>query len=162
MTVTYAESYEGHLRQHVGARKLILPSVRAIISDAEGRVLLVRRDDGIWGMPAGGLELDEAPGDALRREVREETGLAVQSATLMAVDSFSTTNPYGNEAHRLVFVFRVDRWSGELQTVTDETRDARFVAPDELPDLPELYRQTLEDFRSFTGQTLLKPHRLIR
>ena len=43
------------------------------------RLLLVRRRGepmaGYWAMPAGFMEYDEHPEDAVRREVREETGL---------------------------------------------------------------------------------------
>lgn len=162
MTVSYEASYEGQLRRFVGSRKLVLPSVRAVIRDEEGRLLFVRRrDDGTWAMPAGGLELDEAPLDALRREVREETGLQVESAVLLAVDSFTGTNQWGNTAHRLVFVFLVDRWSGDLQVAGDETLDARFFALHETPETEPLYEQTLEHVRRFTGTAILGEHRYI-
>jgi hypothetical protein len=39
----------------------------------------------------------------------------------------------------------VDTWNGTLQTVTDETVDARFFGRDVLPDIPDLYRETLDD-----------------
>lgn len=54
-------------------------AVRALILDTEDRVLLVRLDfpEGtLWVAPGGGLEPDEEPHDALRRELEEETGLA--------------------------------------------------------------------------------------
>ncbi|WP_344324016.1 NUDIX hydrolase [Streptomyces macrosporus] len=56
--------------------------VGAVITDAEGRVLLLHRpaDDhlgGLWELPSGGVDDGETLVEALRREVGEETGLEV-------------------------------------------------------------------------------------
>ncbi len=56
--------------------------VGAVVTDAEGRVLLLRRpaDDhlgGLWELPSGGVDDGETLTEALRREVAEETGLEV-------------------------------------------------------------------------------------
>ncbi|MFJ6010811.1 NUDIX hydrolase [Streptomyces sp. NPDC092952] len=56
--------------------------VGAVVPDGEGRVLLLHRaaDDylgGLWELPSGGVDADETLTEALRREVAEETGLAV-------------------------------------------------------------------------------------
>lgn len=160
MTITYEDSYAGRLRGNVGNRRLILPSARAIVRDAEGRVLFVRRrDNGHWVMPAGSLELGESILDCLRREVEEESGLTIVSATLIATYSeprFAFTNAYGGEHQMLSLVFRVDEWAGELATTTDETTDARFFALDALPELPPLYEETLHDLAAFDGKVILK------
>ncbi|MEX2626471.1 MAG: NUDIX domain-containing protein [Ilumatobacteraceae bacterium] len=53
-------------------------SVRALIVDPDDRVLLVRLefpDASVWALPGGGVEPDEEPLDALRRELAEELGL---------------------------------------------------------------------------------------
>jgi 8-oxo-dGTP diphosphatase len=60
-------------------------AVRAVLLDPDDRVLLVRwhfeHPDGpvdIWGTPGGGIDDGEGPEDAVRRELLEETGLAVE------------------------------------------------------------------------------------
>jgi len=53
-----------------------------VLHDAQGRVLVQLREPdkphgGMWGLVGGHIEPGETPGDAARREVREETGFAV-------------------------------------------------------------------------------------
>jgi ADP-ribose pyrophosphatase YjhB (NUDIX family) len=57
------------------------PCANAIVVD-DGRVLLARRAhapwEGMWGSPGGFCELGEHPLETVEREVREETGYAVE------------------------------------------------------------------------------------
>jgi 8-oxo-dGTP diphosphatase len=56
----------------------IRQAVRALILDPDQRVLLVRFQFSIgtvWALPGGGIESDETPLEALRRELIEEVGL---------------------------------------------------------------------------------------
>ena len=158
--LSFEESYVGQLRKLVGNRMLLTPGPRAILRDSEGRTLFIRRsDDGRWAWPAGMMELDETVYDALCREVKEETGLDVLSATLIAIYSgprFTWVNEYGSEHQGLVFQFRVDKWAGSLVTETDETIDAGFFSEDELPEAFESYREAVSDLRTFSGQVILK------
>lgn len=68
-----------HAAARDGVEKTV---VGAVIADADGKVLLLRRtaDDylgGLWELPSGTVDEGEALLDALRREVAEETGLTV-------------------------------------------------------------------------------------
>src|SRR5512147_879179 len=64
------------------------PSVAAIIRNEDGAILLQRRsDNGLWGLPSGGVEIGETVSTAVVREVKEETGLVVEVERLVGVYS---------------------------------------------------------------------------
>ncbi|MEJ7711351.1 MAG: NUDIX hydrolase [Pyrinomonadaceae bacterium] len=57
-------------------------TVGAVVVDAENRILLLRhvlRQGRGWGIPGGFLEKGEHPGEAMRRELREETGVEIKA-----------------------------------------------------------------------------------
>ncbi|WP_369139954.1 NUDIX domain-containing protein [Modestobacter versicolor] len=60
-----------------------VPCVGAVVHDAAGRLLLVRRGHapsaGLWSVPGGRLEAGESEAEAVVREVAEETGLTVRA-----------------------------------------------------------------------------------
>jgi 8-oxo-dGTP diphosphatase len=60
----------------------IVPCVGAVVLDGDGRLLLIRRGHapsaGFWSVPGGRVEPGETLDEAVVREVREETGLAVR------------------------------------------------------------------------------------
>jgi 8-oxo-dGTP diphosphatase len=63
-------------------------SAGAMIFDRGGRLLILKPTyKSGWTIPGGVMEADgETPWDACRREVREETGLEVESGRLAAMD----------------------------------------------------------------------------
>jgi len=156
----WEKSYVGQLRKKIGNDVLIVPTVRAVIPNAQGEVLFIRRsDDGGWGMPAGSIELHESISDCLRREVWEETGLEVIKAIPMAIYSeprFAFTTCFGGKHQMFSIVFIVTDWVGQLKTQTEETIDAQFFSLTELPPIPVLYQETLQDYQEFEGTLVLK------
>lgn len=70
--------------------------VGAVVHDGAGRLLLVRRANdpgkGRWSLPGGRVEPGETDVQALTREMREETGLAVELGRLVgSVDRIAPT-----------------------------------------------------------------------
>jgi ADP-ribose pyrophosphatase YjhB (NUDIX family) len=65
----------------------VVRCVGAVATDAQGRLLLVRRANepgrGLWSLPGGRVEPGESDAEALTREVAEETGLAVRVGGLI-------------------------------------------------------------------------------
>jgi 8-oxo-dGTP pyrophosphatase MutT (NUDIX family) len=161
-TVGWDESYLGRLRATAGDDAVLLfVGARAVVRDPSGRVLLIKRkDNGEWALPAGALEIGESIVETAAREVREETGLTATALTPFALytgKEFLRTNMFGHTYQLHTTAFLVDAWEGELVTSTDETTDARFFAPDELPVTGSV-RSTLRDLATFeaTGKLVVR------
>ncbi|MCO5971769.1 NUDIX hydrolase [Actinoallomurus soli] len=109
--------------------------VGAIVHDAEGRLLLIRRghppDEGRWSIPGGRVEAGESDADAIIREVAEETGLRVVPGPL--VGSVDRAGPGG-----AVYDIRDYRASvdGGVLRAGDDAGDVRWVNAGELAALP--------------------------
>jgi 8-oxo-dGTP pyrophosphatase MutT (NUDIX family) len=70
------------------AANSLVPAVSAVVVDDAGRLLLQRRqDNGLWALPGGGLEVGESVGEAVIREVVEETGYQVEPTYVIGVYS---------------------------------------------------------------------------
>jgi 8-oxo-dGTP diphosphatase len=65
----------------------VVACVGAVVHDAAGRLLLIRRGTepsrGMWSVPGGRVEPGESPERAVEREVWEETGLRVRAGEVV-------------------------------------------------------------------------------
>jgi double-stranded uracil-DNA glycosylase len=109
-------------------------SVRAVVVDAEGRVLLLRYGDAYgdwWITPGGGREPGEDDEQTLRRELEEEVGLGgfELGPLLWELEGWTPDEPgYGSFRSR-VYLVRVDRFDPPHLT---EAEELRWFAPAEL------------------------------
>ena len=104
-----------------------IPCVGAIIQDAAGRLLLIRRghepEAGSWSLPGGRVEPGESDVQALVREMREETGLIVQPGPL--VGAVERPGPGGSVLEIRDYAATV---TGGTLAAGDDAADARWVA----------------------------------
>ena len=92
--------------------------VLAILENEEGKFLVTQRAldkkwaAGGWEMPGGGAKSEESSLDAIKREVKEETGLDIKDLKLVGVNN----NVSPNFNRYLVFLFKTKTFSGELKS----------------------------------------------
>ena len=110
------------------------PAVSVLVPDG-ATVLLCRRapssfQGGRWCLPCGFVDHDEDFLTAGRREVREETGLDVEIASIISV----VTNFHTPALHSLVIVLQATAVGGRL-VAGDDADAAAWFAPSDVPDL---------------------------
>jgi mutator protein MutT len=102
-------------------------SVAAIVINEKGEVLLLdhvlRSAHATWGIPGGFMEMSEQPEQAVRREIREETGLELENVKLFEVRT--------NSRH-IEIVFRASA-TGKAEAKSREIKAAAWFKVDELP-----------------------------
>lgn len=113
--------------------------------DEDGRVLLVDQPwaDG-WLAPGGSLKPGETLREAVTREVREETGIAITPVQPRAVDEYTVVNAETDETFGWTAVFfearaETTEFASDLGVEGEEIEDATWF--DGLPD--DLYRPEL-------------------
>ena len=105
------------------------------ITDAQSRVLLVRRqDNGFWALPGGCQDLGETPAECARRECREETGFEIVVTRLLGV--------FSSRCYEYVYYpWKDNEFAGEITgghaTPSAETTDVAFFDEHALPPLSD-------------------------
>ncbi|MGG3471363.1 NUDIX domain-containing protein [Neobacillus pocheonensis] len=131
--------YYKKLREKVGNELIFMPSVAAIVRNDLGEILLQNKGNGEnWSLPAGAIELGEAPAEAVVREVWEETGLYVLPKKLLGVfvgKDFRYQYPNGHQVEYSVFMFDCEIQSGELCPIDNETAELQYFNPSNMPEL---------------------------
>ncbi len=106
-------------------------AVGALISDGT-RVLLVRRAAdprrGFWALPAGFMDFDEMPEEALAREILEETGVTIRTLGLAGIVPLAGWR----DKRGILLVYRAEPLDGE-PAPADDVSEARWFAADDLP-----------------------------
>jgi len=109
----------------------------AIIRD--GKVLVVRRArppaKGIYTMPGGVVESGETLIEAVKREVREETGLDIEPVALAGHREAMMRDKEGRVERHFVVLCFASLWLGGEPVLNDELSEAEWRTPAELQTL---------------------------
>jgi ADP-ribose pyrophosphatase YjhB (NUDIX family) len=130
--------YIEELRAVVGNQPLILVGVAVAVLNEKGEILLQKRNDGLWGVPGGFMELGESTEEAGRREVFEETGIEIGKLELVGVFSGKqhfVQLPNGDAFYPVTIAYiSKEIIGGDLKADGHETMDAKFYRVNELPE----------------------------
>lgn len=104
------------------------------------RVLLVQRGrppgQGKWSLPGGAVEPGERLAEAVRREVREETGLEVRSAEAFEIFERIIRDRRGRVEYHYVLVDFLCRVAAGAPAPADDAADVEWVGVDSLEGRP--------------------------
>ena len=109
-----------------------VPAVGAFVRKGSKLLMVLRKyppKAGLWTLPAGFMEYDEAPEETAVREIKEETGLDVSIQKL-----FSVYRAGDDPRTRVVLIlFETEIVGGRLKP-GDDALKAEFFLLDDLPD----------------------------
>jgi 8-oxo-dGTP diphosphatase len=112
----------------------VIPCVGAVVTDAQGRLLMIKRGHepgaGLWSIPGGRIEPGETDAEALVREMLEETSLTVAPGRLLG--RVQRPGPGGAVIDIRDYAATV---VGGTPRPGDDAADVRWVAAGELDSL---------------------------
>lgn len=128
---------QAYLERHRDAAlKPPVVTVGALIFNPEGKVLMIQSHkwSHCWGIPGGKIKPSEKALDAVRREVREETGLEITEIRFEMVQDCIDPSEFYMKAHFVLLAYSA-LTAGMEVTLNDEGEAYRWVSPTEMADL---------------------------
>ena len=109
-----------------------VPTVGALIFNAQGEVLMIQTHKWShrWGIPGGKIKTNEPSLDALRREVKEETGLELRNIRFELVQDCIEPPEFYKKAHFLLLNYTAEAVGTDV-VLNDEAETYRWVSLDE-------------------------------
>lgn len=112
-----------------------------------GRILMAQRGKeplkDWWSLPGGALEVGESLDAAVRREVREETGLEIEPLRVFEIFERIMRDQAGAPEYHYVLIDYICRVTGGTLRAGDDVSRVEWVRPEGLKDL-QITEGTLE------------------
>ncbi len=108
-------------------QKKFTASVGVIITDADEKILLLEhilRPASGWGIPGGFLNQGEQPEEAVRRELREETGIELENVKMLRVRTIKL---------HIEILFRATS-TGKAEVKSREIKSLGWFEVDKMPE----------------------------
>jgi 8-oxo-dGTP pyrophosphatase MutT (NUDIX family) len=130
-----------------------LPAVRALIEDADGRILIIRRANtdfgqGDWCLPGGKVDYGQTVEEALRREIMEELSQELVTAGFFFYQDSLPLVPGG--PHFINFYFHC-QVAGEMQ-LNEESSEFAWIGSADISRYHIVFRNDEALRRHFNSQ----------
>ena len=130
--------YIQSIRDKIGNSLLMIPSVAAVILDADDRILLQEKPEEGWSLPAGMIEPGESPNKAIVREVKEETGLIINPCKILGVfggEDFHHRYPNGDLVEYTIILMKCLVVADTGHIGDSETKVLKYFDKISMPEL---------------------------
>lgn len=129
------------------------PSVYAVIIN-DGKILLSKQWDG-YDFPGGGIEKGETIADALKREVKEETGLEAKIGRIITAENSFFRSSYSTNCFQSVLLYYLaEVTGGELSTEFFDQHEREYASLAEWFDLGKI--ETIKFYNSIDSLAVIK------
>jgi 8-oxo-dGTP diphosphatase len=115
-------------RPIVGVGAIILKRDRILMAQRGKQPLM-----GWWSLPGGALEIGESLKDAIRREVREETGLEIRPLGVFEIFERIIPDATGAPEYHYVLIDYLCRITGGILCAGDDVCQVAWVRRKDLP-----------------------------
>jgi len=113
-------------------------TVGALIFDAADHALMVRTHkwSNLWGVPGGKVKWGESCPNALRREIKEETGLEVADIEFVLVQDCIHSKEFYRDAHFILLNYTCRCVGGPVVSLNHEASEFRWVTMEQALEMP--------------------------
>ncbi|OGF23737.1 nucleotide exchange factor GrpE [Candidatus Falkowbacteria bacterium RIFCSPLOWO2_12_FULL_45_13] len=151
--------------------------VAAVIYNDQGEILLTQcaKWGDCWQIPGGHVEPGETCGQALKREIREETGLEIDNIKLNDLQDCIYPKDFSRKAHFVFLDYSARLAGGKMAEKNREMEDFKWIKPEQAlkelklnpytkisvekfienrkHDYESLYKRALADYQNLVKQT---------
>lgn len=130
----------------------IVQIATVIVEAPGGEILLQRRDDDLWALPGGTVQLGEGIEETALSDVREQTGFEIQLAGLVGIYTGPEHIIAGDDGqlHQEFFICFSATLASGRSALSRGSHDLTFVTPDQLTrhSMDSMTRQCIDDYLS--------------
>lgn len=125
------------------------PVVGAFIINKKGELFLIKSHKwkDMFVIPGGHIELGEKMEDALKREIKEETGLDIYAPKFLCYWEYINEDEFHTKKHMIFFNFLVNTDNTEV-ILNEEAQEYVWITPEDSLQLPlnKYTRLTIEKY----------------
>jgi ADP-ribose pyrophosphatase YjhB (NUDIX family) len=109
-----------------------------LIFNGTGQALMIRTHkwSNLWGIPGGKIKWGEPSEEALRREIREETGLDVTDVEFVLVQDCIHSKEFYRDAHFVLLNYTCRCVGEPAVKLNDEAREFRWLTVAQALEMP--------------------------